>query len=151
MDKEKLTDFLFKARTKTYAGAGGKVEAALKDSYQLEFTEGDFLYRDVYYNGKNSFMGLEGIYYKDKLVWGMSYYGGYKGITEEEIDNILREALIDNPRTRAFEKIGAEFGEYQYENTPDLDEGIDEIGGTERVTKNGKEIYIFYYAGSLLE
>lgn len=151
MDKKELSDFLLKARAKTYAGGGGKVKSALKDSVQLEYKEKDYLYRDVYYNGKNSFMGLEGIYYNEKLVWGMSYYGTYKGITEEEVDKILRKALIDNPNTRTWEKIEKKYKNYLYECIPGWEsQSIDEIAGVEKITRDGEDIYFFYYAGSTL-
>jgi hypothetical protein len=151
MNKEELARFLFKARENTYAGGTGKVESALKDACQLEYSEGDYLYRDVYYNGKNGFMGLEGIYYQNKLVWGMSYTGIYTGINEEEIDKILRPALLDNPETRGWTKVERDYDGYKYICIPDWEgASIENMTGVEKIIKNEKEIYTFYYGGSIL-
>jgi len=47
-NKKKLVEFLLKARTKTYAGERGGVKSALEGSKQMEYKEGDWLYRDVF-------------------------------------------------------------------------------------------------------
>lgn len=146
-----LEKFLYNARTKTYAGAGGKVEPALSGSTQLEYAEGDWLYRDVYYTGKNTFAGLETIYYQGKPAYSISYYGNWGAMTEEEIDKILRGALIANPETRGYKKIEWQKDDFEYSCTPDsFSKSIDEIGGYESISKDGEELYRFYYAGSLL-
>ncbi len=152
MDKKRLTDFLLKARTKTYAGGGGKVKPALGGSDQLEYREGDWLYRDVYYNGNGIFMGLETVYFNKSAVWGMSYYGNYKKMTEKEVDLVLRGALIKNWKTaRMWHKAKWTKGEYKYVCEPDFKGSINEMGGFENITKKGKEIYHFFYAGGLLK
>lgn len=150
MNKE-LEQFLYKARTKTYAGAGGKVNPLFSDSTQLEYAEGNFLYRDIYYTGKNTFVGMETVYMNNKTIYGTSYYGNWGEMTEEEIDNILRGALIANPETRSYKKMAWEKDGFIYTCTPDsFSKSIAEIGGYESISKNDKEIYRFYYAGSLL-
>jgi hypothetical protein len=149
MNKEKLEQFLFKARLKTYAGDGGKAEAALSGSTQLEFKEDKYLYRDVYYTGTNTFTGLETIYYNDKPVFSMCYFGNWGNMTEEEIDKILRGALIANPDTRSYKTIEWEKDGFVYECNPDTD-SIDEVSGSETISRNNEQIYYFYYAGSLL-
>ena len=150
MDKEALLQFLLKARTKTYAGAGGKVKAVFKDSKQLEYKEGDFSYRDVYYNGNGVFAGVEVVYLKNESVFSMSYFGNYKGMGEDENDKVLRKALMENwDKTRIWEKVEWQDGEYNY--TCDGNGDWDELGGTEEIYKTGERIYWFYYAGGLLK
>lgn len=151
MDKEKLEKFLIKAREKTYAGGGGKVEPVFSGSIQLEYSEDEWFYRDVYYTGKNTFMGLDTVYYKNKPVFSTSYYGNWGDMREQEIDDILRGALIINPETRLYKKIEWRKNGFKYEYIPDsFSKSIDEIGGLETISKDGKQVYIFYYAGSLL-
>lgn len=159
MDKKKLEKFLIKARLEGYAKGGGKVTPALSGSTQLEYKEGDFLYRDVYYTGKNTFNGMDTVYYKDKPVFATSYYGNWGEMTEEEIDSILRGALVANPETRLYKKVtwkpvrqaqGKKDG-FVYDCTPDsFSKSISEIGGYESISKDGDEVYRFYYAGSIL-
>jgi len=151
MEEKKLLKFLLKARTKTYAGGGGKVKSVFKGSKQLEYREGDWFYRDVYYSGKGIFMGIEVVHYKNNPVFAMSYYGNFKGMAEEEIDKILREALMENwQTTRIWKKVEWQKGDYKYVCQPDFEGSIDELAGSETIFKKGKEIYKFFYAGGLL-
>ena len=151
MDKEKLLQFLLKARTKTYAGDGGKAQPAFGGSTQLEYREEDWLYRDVYYTGNGIFMGLEAIYYQDKAVWAMSYYGNFKKMSEKEIDQILRKALLENWQTaRTWKNVEWNFKDYKYVGEPDFEGSIEEMAGSEKISKQGKEVYRFFYAGGLI-
>jgi hypothetical protein len=142
--------FLIEARTKTYAGSAGVVKAALNGSKQLEYRNDYLLYRDVYYTGKNTFYGIETIFDNDKPVFGMSYYGNWGDMTEKEIDDILRGALINNPETRLNKRFEWRQNGFIYNCNPDITDGIKEISGTETIMKNGEQLYIFYYAGGML-
>lgn len=149
MNKNDIGNFLVKARAKTYAGESGKVKSAFKDSNQLEFKDGDWFYRDVYNNGNGIFVGLETVYFKEKVVWSMSYYGNYKKLTEDEIDKVLRKALIEKKGTaRLWNDIGFQSDNYKY--TCEGYGSIDELGGTEKIFKGDKEVYFFYYAGGVI-
>lgn len=149
MDKNKLTKFLLKARSKTYADDSGKVEPLFNGSYQLEFKEGDWFYRDVYNNGNGIFVGLETIYHSEKPVWSMSYFGNYKKLSEVEVDKALRKSLIEKKDdTRIWKNVI-----YKHDNFIYSCEGygsIDELGGTERIFKDDNEVYYFYYAGGIV-
>lgn len=148
MNKDKLQKFLISARTKTYAGGGGKVQPLLSGSDQLEYREGNFFYRDIYYAGNGIFMGLEVVYYNDKPAWSMCYYGNFKKVSEEEIDNILRKALIENwQTTRLWNYVEWTKENYKYVCVPDYQGSIEEMAGSEKIFKNNEQIYYFYYAG----
>ena len=149
MDKKKLTKFLLKARTKTYAGHMGRVKPLLQGSKQLEYKDGNWLYRDIYNIGNNKFAGLETIYFKNKPIWSMSYYGNFEKMTEEESDNILRKALIDKwNKVRLWNNVEYKIGDFVY-----INEGsgtIDELEGSEKIEKNGETVFFFYYAGAYI-
>lgn len=149
LDKNKLTQFLLTARTKTYAGDAGKVVPFLKDSAQLEYIEDEWLYRDIFNQGNRKFIGLETIYFKDKPIWSMSYYGNYEKMTEKEADEILRKALVDKWETvRLWNNVTYKIGDFTYTN-----EGsgtIDELEGSEKIEKSGESVYFFYYAGAYI-
>jgi len=148
---EKILKFLLEARTKTYAGAGGAVEPVFKGSKQLEYREEDWFYRDLYYTGKGIFTGVEVVHFKDKPVWSMAYYGNFKKMTEEEIDKILRRALIKNSQTtRTWKKVEWQEGDYKYVCEPDFEGSIEELAGVEKISKSGKEVYSFFYAGGII-
>jgi len=151
LDKEKLLQFLLTARTKTYAGANGKTQPVFNGSIQLEYKEEDWFYRDLYYTGNGIFMGVEVVHHQNKPVWAMSYYGNYKGMSEEEIDKILREALLVNwQTTRIWKKVEWEKDDYKYICQPDFEGSIDESAGVEKIFKGDKEVYRFFYAGALV-
>ncbi|MDZ4231647.1 MAG: DUF5680 domain-containing protein [Candidatus Pacearchaeota archaeon] len=151
VDREALLSFVLKARTKMYAAAGGKVESVFPGMDQLEYREGEFLDRDLYNNGKGVFMGLETVYLKERPIWSVSYYGDYRGMTEREVDRILRNALIENQETtRLWRSVRWEHDGYAYTCTPDFEGSIENMAGLEEITKEGTRIYHFLYAGGLL-
>jgi len=146
-----IIDFLLRARTKTYAGNGGKVESALAGSKQLEYSEGDYLYRDIYYVGERAFLGIETIYFQNKPIWSMTYRGDWdpNDITDEEVNANLRPALIANANTaRTNQRVEWENGDYRY-----LCEGegeLDNFSGTETLFKNGHSSHrVVYYSHRL--
>jgi hypothetical protein len=149
VNKGRLTSFIARARTKTYAGNTGEVEPLLEGSKQFEHKENDWLYRDIYNQGNRKFAGLETVYFKGKPVWSMSYYGNFEKMTEKEADAVLRKALIDkSTKVRLWHSILYEIDQYTY-----INEGsgsIDESEGSEQVEKNGKPVYYFYYAAGLI-
>ncbi len=160
-NKEELTQILLKARTKTYVSGGGVVRPALSGTKQLEYKEGNWFYRDVYYTGNGIFMGLETIYKDNEPVWAMSYYGNFKKMSGEEIDKILGKALLENWQdARTWKHVEWEFEDYKYICEPDEAEdlereefigSIEEMAGREKIYKQGKDVYTFVYAGGLIK
>lgn len=148
MEKQ-IFDFLIQARTNTYAGDSGKVKPALSESTQLEYKQSNFLYRDIYYTGKNNFAGLEVIYFKNKPVWIMNYYGNWMDMTEKEIDQILKKALIEKVHeTRLNKKVHLKQEDYKYIC---LGKGnLKEFQGSEVIFKKAKKIYWLEYNGGVL-
>ena len=151
MNKKQLTDFLLAARTKTYAGSGGKVKPALKGSKQLEHRKGKLLYRDIYYTGNGIFSGIETIYSGVKPVWSMAYWGDFKKMTEEEVDGVLRAALIAKWKTaRTWRSAHWKEGVYEYVCEPDFKGSIVKMADMEKIRKNKKQVYFLVYAGGTL-
>ena len=92
---------------------------------------------------------LETIYFEGKPVWSESYYGNFEKMTEEEVDKILRRALIDKAsEVRIWNTVRYEMGDYLYFN--EGSGNIDELEGSERIEKNGETVYFFYYAGGFV-
>ena len=149
MDKLALEKFLLLARTKTYAAATGKASSLLPGSVQYEYAQGDFTYRDIYYLGNGLFPGLEMVFYHDEPVWGMSYFGDFSQMTEEQIDKILRHALVDQWETaRTYKTVKKDYGEFAYScrGTGSLDE----LSGVEEIEIDGRRVYFFSYAGGYI-
>lgn len=149
MDKQVLQKFLLLARTKTYAAATGKTDALLPGSVQYEYSEGDFVYRDIYYLGNGLFPGLEIVFYRDKPVWGMSYFGDFSQMTEEQTDKMLRRALVDHWETaRSSKVVEKDYGEFRY-----VCRGsgtLDELSGVEEIELDGQRVHFLNYAGGYI-
>ena len=150
MNKAKLQEFFIKARSKTYASGQGKVTPLLTGSYQYEYKEGKFLYRDIYNMGNGLFVGLETIYFEESPVLSVSYFGNFTKMSEEEVDKVLRKVLSEKADSvRLWNHV-----EWKSENFEYVCEGevgsIDEFSGTEKLLKNGEQVYYFYYAGGFI-
>ncbi|KAB8295638.1 DUF5680 domain-containing protein [Bifidobacterium avesanii] len=74
-----LIPFLLAAKRATYgaedAGAAAETVPAFDGSRQLEYREGPWLYRDVYF-GSRRFAGQETVLFDGAPVWSMVYAGG---------------------------------------------------------------------------
>ena len=98
-DIQSLANFIYVANKHTYANAKAKkVKSTRLGSKDYEFIQGDFIFHDTYFGSKD-FIGEEIVYYKNKPVWGMNYYGvtlNYEqfNITPEDIYTFLRKALM---------------------------------------------------------
>ena len=90
-----LSEFLVKAKIRTYASEGESGERILPDGCkELTYAEDDFRYRDRYFGG-NSFVGEEVVWRGEQAVWGMNYYGVVFDAVHApgEIYHFLKDAL----------------------------------------------------------
>lgn len=96
-------------------------------------------------------MGLETVCFKNKPIWSMCYYGDFKKMTEKEVDEILRGALIEKGKTtRLWHQVEWEKDGFKYVCTPDYQKSIDEVVGVEEINKGKAKVYFLYYAGGLI-
>ena len=88
INRGELAAFLLQAKLHTYAAQGDEASVAplLPGSRQLEYRDGFWFYRDIYFGGER-FVGQETVYYDSTPVWAMSYAGGIiaAGVSAEEI------------------------------------------------------------------
>jgi hypothetical protein len=147
--KQVLEQFLLRARTKTYAAGTEGVDPLLPGSVQYEYVEGDYLYRDLYYLGNGIFPGLETIFYKAKPVWCMSYFGDFSGMSEQQADAMLRQALMDTwATTRLYNRVEKDYGNFRY--VCDGQGTIDELSGIEELWIGQDKVYFFNYSGGYI-
>ncbi|HLO33222.1 MAG TPA: DUF5680 domain-containing protein [Anaerolineales bacterium] len=69
-----LNDFIVRAKAATYVGDGERVAACRAGSHDLRFTNGEWAYHDSYFGGTD-FIGEEVVYFAEKPIWAMNYYG----------------------------------------------------------------------------
>ncbi|MFW9828343.1 MAG: DUF5680 domain-containing protein [Candidatus Thorarchaeota archaeon] len=146
-----LSNFLVKAKTKTYASVGESREKILQDGCkELKYSEGNFLYRDRYY-GFNPFIGEEVVFDNGEFIWGMNYYGSVieHQISAIDVYRFLQKAMRlvreDRPYRGPNNYIE---GDFKY---IDESEGnIKSFFGKETIIFRGEEIYKLYYHGGII-
>ena len=148
LPQKKFRLFIATAKRKTYASAGEGGERALADGgKEFMFKEGDYLYRDIYF-GSNPFIGEEIIWFKNKAVWGMNYYGRVisKAVSIKEIYSFLKGALkkvtADNP-SRGPEKY--RYGDFTYINK--FEGALNNFHGFEEIWYKDEIVYALEYQG----
>jgi len=84
VNKQKLAEFLVKAKKATYASGDDKRSVKEKDfSTTLVFEDGKYKYHDNYFGGE-PFGGREVVFFENKPIYMMVYYG----FVEKEVKNI---------------------------------------------------------------
>ncbi len=150
MNEYALEQFILKARKNTYASATMKsAKPLIKDTVQYEYAGNNYFYRDIYCIGNGIFSGLEVIYHKNELVWSMSYFGDFSGMTEVQADTLLRRAILDLwESTRMYEYIEKNYDDFLY--TCKGSGTIKKMKGIEEIHVAHKKVYTFSYNGGCM-
>jgi hypothetical protein len=139
-----LTQFLVKAKKEGYASGDNTTIKEEDGSYSTRYEDGDFKFHDNWFGGE-PFGGREVVFYKEKPIWIMTYYGE-EFLNDGESIKILRKALSDMPEE--FPVRGPKQfidGEFKYEN---LWEGnLNKFHGGEHIFIGEKQTYHARYAG----
>jgi len=153
--REELVKFLLRAKVNTYASQGDDATVKsplLPGTHQLEYSEGPFLYRDIY-TGSSMFAGQEIVYYGGKPVWTMSYAGNIPAdVAKDDIDALVRllhKALMRVPAEFPYRgPLHLQYGVHEYSNRP---EGrLGSFFGRETITRGGAILYELRYGGGLV-
>lgn len=149
-----LKRFLVAAKRATYAAQGdaASVPPLLPGSSQLEYADGEFLYRDIYV-GMSRFVGQEIVYLSGRAVWSMSYSGGLLQNVETgsagAVYAFLRKALRALPPelpVRGPALLEEEDMRYACQCTGT----VERFHGSEAVTEAGVRLYELDFAGGLV-
>ena len=73
-DLNELSTFIVRAKAATYVGDGEHVTPCRLGAHDLRFLDGQWAYHDSYFGGSD-FIGEEVVYFGEKPVWAMNYYG----------------------------------------------------------------------------
>ncbi len=142
--------FLVNAKKNTYASEGEFSEKKLNDgTRQLTYEIKNFKYRDNYF-GFNPFLGEEIVWFDNKILWGMNYYGKvFDKEYSEEIYNFLKKALkmVEKESPYRGPKILKE-DKLKYINKFKGD--YKNFIGKEIILYDGKKIYELKYHGGLI-
>ena len=153
--QDQLTAFLCKAKISTYASLDNQapVKLFLPGSHQLEYRQGSFFYRDIYFGG-DFFVGFETVYYQSQPLWGMSYAGGIdEDIDPEqtpEIYDFLKAALRTVPSDAPYRGPGTfSRGDLRYYNR--YLGNPNRFTGVETISREGTHIFKLHYSGGLIK
>ncbi|MBN1696741.1 MAG: hypothetical protein JW881_04445 [Spirochaetales bacterium] len=141
-----LGSFLVKAKINTYAAQKGHVSPSRRASKDMAYTEGDYYYLDSYF-GERDFSGQEIVYFRDKPVWCMNYYGTMlKEDPPPGFIETLREALLKVTVAAPFRgpeeyRRGTYIYRCSHEGT------VSFFKGTEDIRYDGEEVYRLYFHG----
>ena len=95
VDLNELNAFIVRAKAATYVGDGEHVIPCRAGSHDLRFSDGEWAYHDSYFGGTD-FIGEEVVYFAEKPVWAMNYYGRIlrdELITASEAGQMIRKSL----------------------------------------------------------
>jgi hypothetical protein len=150
-----LAAFIRVAKQATYAAAGDSASVAplLPNTKQLEYSSGEYVYRDIY-SGMEFFVGQELVYESGKAAWSMSYSGGVTVLASEaataEIYRFLRSALLQVPEQlplRGPDSLTT--GQLQYSCTVTGD--LIRFYGTEVISIARSPVYELHFSGGTVK
>lgn len=148
-----LTAFIVRAKSATYVGDGGQVPPGRTASHDLEYREGELVYRDSYFGGSD-FLGQETVHVSGRPVWGMNYYGYLLtgGVTAAVAGATIKAALTGlYAEGRFLGGFRYEVGDLVYidESTGD----VERFRGVEHILNaDGERVYeLRYHGGRILD
>lgn len=154
LDLKELSKFLVKAKIQSYAGDGKEVQPQRPGFNELEFSDGDWDYRDSY-SGFYSAPGQEIVRYKGKPIWSMAYSGGMKQKYHGNFNfakqtfGFLKKALELVEESKPFR--GSEnFQEGDYKYVNEVKGDIRNFKGTEKIFYKDEEVFRQDYIGGLI-
>jgi len=156
IDLKQLINFITEANKAGYASGQDDIWKKQPDgSTTINYKREDWLFCDNYFGGE-PFGGREVVFYQDKPVFMMTYYGRIsdKTLDSKIIYSFLQKALKLFPEDKPFrgpknlyEQIDGR--KMMYENNYRGE--IDYFSGEEKIFIDGKEVYEARYAGGLVD
>ncbi len=144
-----LDKFFFNAKINTYASSGERREKILPDgSKEFEFKEGEF--RDILVF---PFIGKEVVWYKERAIWGMNYYGKIISgiIPPKQIYQFLQEVLRKIPKDKPF-RGPRKFKKDNFQYLNKVKGKIEKFEGEEKIFYKDKLVYrLIYHGGIVIE
>ena len=157
IDLKKLAKFLVKAKKATYASINKmKIEAERPMHDELEFSEGDFYYRDSY-SGFFQAPGMEEVRLvkNGATIWTMAYSGGMLSKYQKDAEfakqtfTLLKKALSSvNEKIPYRGPKNMINGDWEYVNNVKGD--IKRFLGHEKIFYKKKEVFSQDYIGGLV-
>lgn len=151
MNKETLKLFLIDSNKAGYAG--GEEKAWVKESdgsTTIPFEKGLWRSHDNFFGGE-PYGGRVVVFYQEKPVWMMVYYGWVKeGVESNPVYAILRNALKNMPEDYPY-RGPKEYEEEDCVYTNSWEGEVDRFSGEEQIKKENELIYKANYFGGWVD
>lgn len=151
MNLNDLKTFLIDSNNAGFSGGNEKKWIKENDgSTTIPFEKGDWKSHDNFFGGE-PYGGRLVVFYKNKAVWIMVYYGWIeKGMETEPIYKILKDALKKMPAEAPFRgPKNYSQGDFVYSNNWEGEVG--RYLGEEQITQNGKLVFKTNYFGGMID
>jgi hypothetical protein len=148
---DELNAFIVRAKAATYVGDGEHIESCRPGSHDLRFTDGKWSYLDSYFGGTD-FIGEEAVYFEDKPVWAMNYYGYILRddlLTASEAGGMIKASLSRMYREGRFLG-GFEHTENDLTYVDTSEGNADHFHGREFIRRGQEVAYELVYHGGLI-
>lgn len=150
-DLDALNAFIVRAKSATYVGDGEHVTPCRTGSHDLRFADAEWSYHDSYFGGAD-FIGEEVVYFGEKPIWAMNYYG--RILRDDLLTGAQAGQMIKASLSRMYQK-GRFLGGFEHTEDDltysDASEGkLERFQGRE-IIRRGQEIaYELVYHGGLI-
>ncbi len=151
INKEELKKFINEAGMATYASGDESIKEKQPDgSTTIKFENGNYKYHDNYFGGE-PYGGREVVFYNNKPIWMMVYYGFvHPDVNNGEVYKFLIESLsISTPEIPYRGPLSHENGIWKYENK--ISGEVENFSGKEKILKNGECVYEASYMGGFVD
>ncbi|MFH1188971.1 MAG: DUF5680 domain-containing protein [bacterium] len=151
-----LNHFLGQATLRTYAGNGPTIDPAEPGLKELEFSDGDWYYKDSY-TGFFQSWGREVIWHTDKPIWNQLYGGGMVPTFHDnpefahETFSFLKKALSDGDKITSFQPRGPkQFTDNEWEYICEWNGDITRFAGHEKILFKNEIVFTHDFFGGLI-
>jgi hypothetical protein len=152
LDISELNAFIVRAKAATYVGGGEHSAASRLGSHDLRFTEGEWAYHDSYFGGSD-FIGEEIVYFSERPVWAMNYYGRILRsdlLTAEQAGQMIKASLSRMYKEGRFLG-GFEFSEKDLTYRDSSEGSAVCFQGRELIDRGPETAYKLLYHGGLIK
>jgi hypothetical protein len=151
VDIPALNAFIVRAKAATYVGDGEQVTPCRSGSHDLRFSDGAWSYHDSYFGGTD-FIGEEVVYFAEKPIWAMNYYG--RILRDDLLSAAQAGQMIKASLSRMYQE-GRFLGGFEHAEDDltyaDTSEGSAEHFQGREIIRRGQEVaYELLYHGGMI-
>jgi len=151
MKIQELKQFILEANGKGYAGGEKNKIKETDGSTTIRYQRGDWKMVDNYVGGE-PYAGMTKIFFQDKVVWSMVYYGLVDKKVEgfKDVYGFLMKSLLQMPSDYPY-RGPKEFieGEWKYNN--EWNGEAEEFNGEEKIYLKNEMIFWTKYIGGVVD